>query len=387
MNAKPTPKVLYSGNLPWRLQHIAGESYKSGALSQLWLGTKRPSGLPKYVYRRIWPYYVSQKAFWHLPLKDLEERMRWKNLNFYDMWVRSRHLPSDCTVVYAPMGACLPLFQIADQQRPGIFKVFDAPNTHPAFLKNAWQGECDIFSPGYTIPIPDWAFARICTEIEQADMIMCTSDFVRQTMVDNGVPNEKCFVNPAGVDRKVFQPRKAIPSNPTFICVGSISLRKGHQYLFRAFSQLRKDHPEARLVCIGDIRPDFKQEWGKWSDIVQHHEHLTHSEVSEHLKISTAFVLASVEEGFAKVISEAMACGLPIIATRETGAESIITNNKEGYIIPSRSVDALIKHMSLLAVDRGATTTMGENSINRITKEFTWEKYTYKLIQEISQRL
>ena len=108
-------------------------------------------------------------------------------------------------------------------------------------------------------------------EIARADMVLCPSYFVRDTMISNGVPPEKCFVNPFGVNTSQFQPRTEIPSRPRFISVGTICVRKGFQYLFRAFELVKKELPEAELIVVGDYKIDFKIERPKWEGTFTHY--------------------------------------------------------------------------------------------------------------------
>jgi len=285
------------------------------------------------------------------------------------------------------MGSCEALFRLADRSGRRVLKVFDAPNSHPTTLVGYWQRECDLYAPGYRVPMCLAARSRINRELEQADLVLCPSDFVRDTMVQNGVPAEKCFISHFGVDTSIFQPRTKLPEHPLFVSVGSICLRKGHQYLFRAFADLKKSIPEARLVCVGGVRPDFHREWPRWEHLVEHHTSLSHPEVAALLSNATAFVLASVEEGFARVLSEAMACSLPVIATYETGATTVIENGREGLIVPARNPEALANAMQTLADDSSLNQQMGHAALQSGGISNTWADYARRLHDEFSNRL
>jgi len=377
------PRVTISCMANWYLHHTAKGLQERGGLCGFWGSTGNHFGLDKGGFRRIWPYYLLMKPFFHLPFVYAEEIIRWKLLPAYDVWVRAQDLPEDCNVVMGPMGSCLSLFELADAAPHRVLKVFDAPNSHPKWLRPFWQGECDKYLPGYKIPMPDKAFERIAEEIDSADMVLCPSLFVRDSMVDNGVPPEKCFVNHFGVDTSIFQPRTELPEVPVFVCVGNICLRKGHQYLFRAFEKVRETHPDARLVCIGSLRPDFRREWPKWKGLVEYHPSLPHVEIAVLLKNATAFVLASVEEGFARVLSEAMAAALPIIATYETGATTVVTDREEGLIVPARDIEALHGAMKRLAEDDGLNMAMGEKARQAGAVKNTWDDYAGRLYERL----
>ena len=110
-------------------------------------------------------------------------------------------------------------------------------------------------------------------------MVLFGSQFVKDTMLANGIPESKLFMNPYGVDTSVFVPRKTIPTKPRFIIVGMICLRKGHQYLFRAFEQVKRVLPDAELICIGGYRPDFRKERPKWEGTFTHYQNLPVQEI------------------------------------------------------------------------------------------------------------
>ena len=313
--------------------------------------------------------------------------MRWRNLFFYKKWMNHQHLPEHVNVVQGPMGSCGALFEMAERSGRRVLKVFDAPNSHPTTYYGYWQRECDIYSPGYNVPMSRKVLASVNRELEMADMILCPSTFVRDTMVMNGIPHEKCFISHFGVNTSIFKPRQKIPLAPTFVCVGTICLRKGHQYLFRAFKKVKEQMPNARLICIGIVRPDFKKEWELWKDTFEHHQHLDHSELADLLTTASAFVFPSMEEGFARVLSEALAVGLPIITTHESGGTTVIRDQEEGLIVRARDVEGLTSAMIRLASDPDLCAEMGGKALLIGSCSNTWADYTLRLYNEYVRRL
>jgi glycosyltransferase involved in cell wall biosynthesis len=224
-------------------------------------------------------------------------------------------------------------------------------------------------------------FARANRDLERADLIACPSRFVMESMVYNGIPESKCILNPYGVDTSVFTPRTALPPTPRFICVGAIGLRKGHQYLFRAFEKVRSALPEAELICAGDYHADFKLEKPRWQGTFTHHRLLTPRELSSELQKCSAFVLASNEEGFARAIIEAMGSGLPIIATHESGATTLVEDGVQGLIVGSRNVEQLAAAMLRLANERTLNERMGKAAHARGAQNNSWNDYTQRLLE------
>ena len=379
--------ILFSGMASWYINHTARESEKLGCLSGYWMGNKRPAGVPLEKYKRIWPYHLAMKGFYHLPFVNLEERMRWINLPFYDAWVSAQKLPDGTNVVQAPMGSCEALFRLANKTSPHILKVFDAPNSHPTSHYGYWQRECDLHSPGYMVPTAHSVRSKINREIEMADVILCPSFFVRDTMIANGVPSNKCFVSHFGVNTEIFKQRTEVPKTPRFICVGSLTLRKGQQYLLPAFERVKKRYPKAELICVGGVRPDFKMEMHKWHGKFTHYERIPHEELAFLLKSCTAFVLPSLEEGFARVLSEAMAVGLPILASYESGATTVVNDRVEGCIIAPRSIESISESIIEMISNPQLNLQMGAAAYVAGAKSNTWADYTHRLITEYEKRI
>src|SRR4029078_5717960 len=104
-----------------------------------------------------------------------------------------------------------------------------------------WQRECDLWCPGEKIPIPQRMFARMNRELQRSDLIIVQSKFCKESMIMNGIPETRVILNPMGVDTTVFSKRAGPPDKTKFVCVGTICLRKGHQYLFRAWDIVRRE--------------------------------------------------------------------------------------------------------------------------------------------------
>jgi glycosyltransferase involved in cell wall biosynthesis len=223
-------------------------------------------------------------------------------------------------------------------------------------------------------------------ELERADIVLCPSKFVRDTMVTNGVPADKCWINPFGVDTSIFRPAPEPPAAPRFICVGTICLRKGHQYLFRAFEQVKRAVPAAELVCVGPFKADFRKERPRWEGLFEHHLSLTHAELAKLLQTCSVFVLTSVEEGFARVIPEAMAAGLPILTTYETGATTFVQDGVEGLIVPSCNPTATAEAMIQLARDPALRRKMGQAAYQAGAANNTWQDYGDRMLEEYRRR-
>jgi glycosyltransferase involved in cell wall biosynthesis len=229
--------------------------------------------------------------------------------------------------------------------------------------------------------------ARQHRELERADMIIVQSRFCKESLIFYGIPADKIMVNPMGVDTSIFKQRTELPAKPRFVCVGTICVRKGHQYLFRAFQKVKQQLPETELICVGPYKHDFRMEKPKWEGTFTHHPRLSHPQLAELLRTCTAFVFPSQEEGIARAQMEALACGLPVIGTHEGGATTVVDDGVEGLIVRGRDPDHIAEAMLKLARNPDLNRRMGEAAYKRGAVRNTWQDYGDRLLAEYSARL
>jgi len=204
----------------------------------------------------------------------------------------------------------------AAQRRFGARAVLERGSRHIASQREILAG---IPCRGRATLVPDWAVARELAEYEIADVISVPSRHVERSFVERGVAAHKLFRNPYGVDLDMFPATAAPPPDapPTVIMVGEWSLRKGCDVLANAWRQLVPGG--VRLVHVGRVgdaplpdEPGFAHR----GSVEQHA--LTACYAGAHV-----FALASREEGLALVQVQALASGLPVVATDYTGAADL----------------------------------------------------------------
>jgi glycosyltransferase involved in cell wall biosynthesis len=384
MSAGKNPNVLLATPGAWHLRNTAKAFAERGALAGLWISDKNNAGIAAEKYRRCWPYHLAMKPFYQFASQIWIERATYANFPFWRAWLRRQSCP-EMNVVQSTMGFAAELFDMAEKS--GALKVVDCPNSHPTTYFGYWQRECDLWCPGEEIPVPRWMFARMNQDLARADLILCPSLFVRDTMVLNGISAENCLVNPFGVNTDIFKPRNAIPATPKFVAIGTICVRKGFQYLFRAFEIVRRQIPEAELIVVGDYKTDFRCERPKWEGTFIHYPSLSHPELAKLLQTCTAFVFPSLEEGFARVISEAMAAGLPILGSYESGATTLVDDGVEGFVVRARDPQHIAEAMLRVARDRELCRRMGEAAHKKGAVKNSWQDYGDRLLAEYARRL
>jgi len=143
-------------------------------------------------------------------------------------------------------------------------------------------------------------------------------------------------------------------------------------YLLEAFAQLPKGSTELVLCGRGFIDHNLLDAFS--SESVTLKLNLDNLTLLNEFHQADVFVFPSLSEGFGHVILEAMAAGLPIIATNHTSAPDLITEGKEGWIVPVRNTNALVERLNWCIENRDKLFEMG-NQAAETAKQFTWEKF------------
>jgi starch synthase len=236
-------------------------------------------------------------------------------------------------------------------------------------------------SHGLTVPpIDPRSIERELTEYETSDLITVPSRFVERSFVNRGVDPKKLAVVPYGANLNMFRPSHPKAADAFHVLfVGALSIRKGIPYLLQAFAKLR--HPNKRLTLIGtplkETEPLLKAASGNNIRILGP---VPQVQLAAHMSAAQVLVLPSIEEGFGLVLAEAMACGCPVLASKNTGAENLFDDGEEGFIVEPRDVEALAARMQRMADEPDLVSIMSAKSRARIERIGGWSEYTDRLL-------
>jgi glycosyltransferase involved in cell wall biosynthesis len=220
---------------------------------------------------------------------------------------------------------------------------------------------------------------RELREYQLADRILIPSEPARQSFIRQGIDPARVVKVPYGVDISAFSPplKERLPA--AVVSVAAVGLRKGHHHLIEAYRMLST--PNATLTLVGTVTPG----WGDRLRLDQVGVRATgpvnRSRVIEELQRASVFVLASVEDGFGLVIAQAMACGLPVIATEATGIRELITDGVEGIVVPAPpDAQTLAEAMDSLLSDPDRAREMGAAGRRRVESFGGWDRYGHQLV-------
>ncbi len=219
---------------------------------------------------------------------------------------------------------------------------------------------------------------HVMEEYNLADLILVQSEKARETFQIAGIADEKLFLIGRGADPKEFYPPESPPTTFRVIFVGSLIRRKGVHLILEAWKKLAL--PNAELVLCGGIGKDIEPLLREAGPTV--HALGQINNVAEELRRSTIHIFPSECEGGAKAPHEAAACGLPQIATRESG--DIVKDGENGIVVPANDAEAIVKALSTLHANPELVRQMAIAARKRFLEGFTWDHFRNRLLTAYS---
>lgn len=261
----------------------------------------------------------------------------------------------------------------------GMKVLVDHSIAHPHFmtlsLKEEYIKNGEIFSMGDDTPF----WKEVINDCKKGDRILVNSEFVKRTFVDEGFDASKIDVVLLGVRNDFFSLKKSyeVRDKIRLLFTGSFGFRKGAEYLLKALSELDNIGFDYELYVVGDCSGSEK--------LVQKYNpkglkmigFVPQDDLKLYLSSSDIYVFPSLCEGCASSGMEAMAAGLPVIATEESGLP--IVSGQNGIIVESKSVEQIKNAILQLSSSMALREQIGKAAATTISENYTWEKYAEKV--------
>lgn len=277
------------------------------------------------------------------------------------------------------------LFSLRFCRKNGIISILENPGPHCVYAESILNEEYDdlgikrVSQPEYFKKFFGQDEEYHLSEYEEASYILLESKFTRDTFLEQGFPEEKLLVVPRGVNTERFVPApEGAGGHGPFrvLFVGALCVRKGIRYLLEAWSELNLKNAE--LVAAGTVRDEIKHIVTEYTGKCPNIRVLGH--VADPVSLyqsASVFAFPSLSEGSAKVVYEAMATGLPVIVTPNTG--SVARDGVDGFLVPPRDKEALKEKLLQLYENPELRVAMGERA-RRHMESYTWDRHRQQLL-------
>ena len=208
-------------------------------------------------------------------------------------------------------------------------------------------------------------------EMELADLVLAPSSFVADT-IRAFHPNKALALAPYGVDLEFWRPgaRNERSEVLRFIYAGQISLRKGIPSLLQAWEKAALRSAELQLVGSWYLSDSKRVSLPRGVACVQA---CSSEALRDHYRRADVFVFPSFFEGFGLVLLEAMACGLPAIASTATAGADVLTQSS-GRVLPVGNLETLVDALRWFDQNRDRLPAMGR-AARQQAELCTWERY------------
>jgi glycosyltransferase involved in cell wall biosynthesis len=236
---------------------------------------------------------------------------------------------------------------------------------------------------------------------KDASVIIATSESVKNMLAKGGIDTQLIRVIPDGIDFAAYEDDTSVDSfrqessfSPDDFLVGIVtrlSDDKGRKYLGQVSKHLRESIPNIKFIILGEgslhLEGLTQEKEIQGEDMMFF---LGFREDSPHIFHSlNAFVLASDHQEFSSMIMDAMACRLPVVATREGSIPSAVDHKKTGLLVPPHRPKSLAKAVIKILEDRELASQLGQKGFEHVYQKFSAESMASKAIdlyQELAKK-
>lgn len=337
-------------------------SYPASSLHEYGVPRDRVTALPVHeVASRLWgcfPQAVRERAnpqpFFH---------------NAFD-WQAARSIPAGTDLYVGWSG-----FSERGIQRArglGAVTLVERGSAHIEVQRDLLREEYERWCLSPALPDPAVVNKEV-REYALADYICVPSTFARRSFLEKGIAAHKLITIPLGVNAERFRPGARDDDVFRVVYAGAMTLRKGVPYLLQAFAEL--DLPGAELWLVGSRSSELATAFQRYEGQFRHFDSVPEARLPGFYAQCSVFALCSIEDGFAMVLTQAMASGLPVIATTNSGGPDVVRDGVNGFIVPIRDVEALKARLLQLYEDREQCRAMGEEASRSAAAGLTWDRY------------
>jgi glycosyltransferase involved in cell wall biosynthesis len=381
-------RVVVSVGGTWHAPHLSYQLQNRGALERIFTVTPPARFQTRAAIdrRRItWIPYpelvgVRLPHLLRIP-KSLYSGSLYRHAVAFDKCVslEIRRLPFDLFNAFAWYGLeCLNVCKLR-----GIPTIIERGSAHTLARQSILAEEYQRLNCGHLYRgLDPQIIERELHEYALADYVSVPSQFAVQSFLDQGFPRNKLLHIPYGVDTERFRPlSEDSPRDFRVLTVGNLGVEKGTGYLLDSLELLRGLDIDLAMVGTLDayITQRLQQTGVSWISGGA----VPQSELVNWYHNASVYCLLSVQEGMSMTVLEAMACGVPVIASTSTGAADFITDGVDGFLVEPRDVQSVAEKLKRLYLDSDLRRCIG-SAARRRALELTWDVYGTRLAETYS---
>ena len=348
--------------------------------------TKHPNGIKKEIRENLRIYYVGNKSLKYTKKFYYESAKLFERL----------HKEEKFDIIHSQSFAGAGIIKYKASKLPIIITL------HGTFLNEIKSALNSNSLKGYVLA--SYLFLKMLADksdrllLSNANKIITVSyQLCNDVKKQYNIPEEKLIVIPNGININKFRPtnvddlrEKLNLSGKVILTVGRIEKQKGYHLLLKILPDILKNH-DVKLVIVGtgSYLPNLKKMAVKLdiSDKVIFTGKVSDNDLLKYYNLADIFAFPTLRmEGLPLVILEAMACEIPVVASRIGGIPTVIENGRDGFLIEPSNLKELKDKILMLLEDERLAKRIGKNARSKVVKKFSVDKMiddTIKVYEEV----
>lgn len=364
---------------------FAGRAAGLGATARARLSNRKLEGVPDRRQRGHLMWEAVSRLGARMRPGGLTRDFNWYDVLYcgHDLQV-SRQLERGIDAVYAYEDGALRTFAAAKKR--GARAVYELPLGYYAGVARelARARRARPHLPLNVRAEPEWKRRRKDEELSLSDCVVVPCGWAEESLSDSPAAPRAVTRIPYGTPADEMEARAERPRGPfTVLFAGQVGLRKGVPLLLEAWRRLGLKDARLWLAGSKNLSDAYLSDY---AGSFQYLGVLPRARLLERMRQADLFVFPSLAEGFGLVIGEAMAAGLPVLTTTNTGGPELVTDGAEGWCVPAHDVDALAARLEWAAREREELWRMGLRARAR-AERWTWADYRRRLVAELARHL
>lgn len=264
---------------------------------------------------------------------------------------------------------------ITKAKRLGMKVLVDHSALHPAKSEQNLKDDYARWGQEIAIAPNKGVWKNVLKDCRDADIIMVNANHIRDSFVEFGFPSEKLRVVYLGVREDFQSLKRNYNADGTFkvLFTGAFTLLKGAEYILESLRILVGRDVPVHYDIVGSV--DIPQELrDKYEDFpITYHGAVPQDELKAFLSDADIYLFPSLADGCAQSGMEALAAGLPVVATYQSGLP--ITDGETGCIVPMKEAQAIADKVTWLVMNEAARERLGRNASEMMRSKYTWPQY------------
>jgi len=354
---------------------LAEQLEKHGLLSNFYTTyySKKNSLVSPFIKRIDNEQIPLSKVSTNLPiaLSYKVKKTQLEHIKKFDRWVSKKVIPGSEKIFIGWSGMSLKTIKTC--KRINKLTILERGSSHIEHQLDLLEEEYKLYGKHFNRnqEIVD----RELEEYEIADFISVPSQFAKQSFIDRGMHPDKLICNAYGCS-SIFKAQK----NPNgyngpliILYLGTLSIQKGIRYLMEALDSLDFDY---EAWFIGTVHEDMNSYLQKVKNAkIKLLGYKNHVELQTIIPRCHVAVQPSIQEGLSMVIPQILSCGIPVIASKNSGGEDVITENKNGFIVPIRTPEEIAMKLDYYHQNRPILESLRKETIESSRLVRSWDDY------------